>query len=635
MLNVYLAQVNNTYDRNCFLPYSVGLLQSYAITVPIIRDNYTFKGFFFLRDPVDGIVEKLDSPAIIGISCYIWNFEYSIALGKAIKNKFPQCLLILGGPHVPIKSDGFFNKYGFVDILVHYEGEITFSEILLERLKENPDYTKIKGISLNLNGKTIQTEFRERIDDLDIIPSPYVAGIFDELMKQPYDFHASQETSRGCPYQCSFCDWGSNVMAKIKKFSTERLVEELKWFSINKIDLLYNCDANYGILPRDIELTQKMVDINKATGFPKKFRAAYAKNSNDTIFNIAKMLNDHGMNKGITLSFQSMDDKTLLIVKRKNIKIDNFKNLMMKYKESNIATYSELIIGLPGETYKSFADGIDLLIRCGQHDSIQVYNCELLPNSEMSNALYRQAHGIKSKRTPVLFFHGTPSKDKHQEYYEIVTETAVLSHSDWMKSCIFSCVVQCFHCLSLTQYIAVFMHGMYNISYSTFYERLIEYPSSNIINKIMGIIKNSYSRLSRGEEWGIINQEFGNIVWPPEEGAFLHTVVAIDEFYHEIKNFVNTIKPDMDQTMLDNIILYQRNVLKLPGKVNNNLNLNYNIHEYIESLYLGNPIELVNAPATYKLSIDKIYNDLPLYTKEVVWYGRKGGKFKHTVERIL
>lgn len=1035
-MNIYLVQVNNTYGLNAFLPYSVGLLQSYALTIEAIRDNYDFKGFVFLRENVDDVVNRLDNPSVVGVSCYIWNFEYSIALGRAIKSKFPNCLIVFGGPHIPVKSEKFFERHNFVDILVHYEGEITFSEILLERLKDKPDYTKVEGISLNVAGKSLQTKFRERIDDLDIIPSPYISGIFDELMKQPYDFHASQETHRGCPYssfagdtiialpdrliklgnekysnelalncqdishqhricvdddrimqqgvkqcikftynnnislkvtnnhpmfvvrdekimdckanelsigdwvpievgqnkiikmlelnepskilsetmpgqgarkpkqinmpkvldedvawlmgfiigdgcipsdnrssihfcvtddireklttilaklgltlkehvaqntvkmkhgqvhsrkfqqllveclgmettknkltvphtifkspiiviksflrglldadgyapkhgeeylttksselandvaalihwigdaavirkikssglskdthfyrvewhsqkcfdrlvghqciasripikkeayvdrhkkwrwhktiqkrnigvtrsklyqidpnhellnrsyvyaqiiniedagllptydvhnhpshtvgangifcrQCTFCDWGSNVMAKIKQFSTERLVEELKWFSNNKIDLLYNCDANYGILPRDIELTHRMAEINRSTGFPKKFRAAYAKNSNDTIFNIAKILNDHGMNKGITLSFQSMDDKTLLVVKRKNIKIDNFKNLMKKYKETGIATYSELIIGLPGETYKSFVDGIDLLIKCGQHDSIQVYNCEVLPNSEMNDELYKQAHGIKSTRTKVLFFHGTPSDDKYQEYYEIVTETAVLSREHWMKSCVFSCVVQCFHCLSLTQCIAQIMFERYGIDYKLFYEELIVYSDKcDIIKKVVDVIKNAYTNLSIGNEWGVINEKFGNIIWPPEEGAFLQVVLAIDGFYNEVKEFLKYIKPDIEQNMLDDIVEYQKSIMKFPYQKKTSICLDHNIHECV-----NNNIELRRGMVLYEIVPDKTYEDLELYAKEVVWYGRKGGKFKHTnVKEIL
>ena len=75
----------------------------------------------------------------------------------------------------------------------------------------------------------------------------------------------------------------------------------------NSIELVYNCDANYGLFPDDIDLTKSMIETKKKYGFPKKFRAAFAKNSNQRVFEIASLLNDNDMCKGITLSLQSTD----------------------------------------------------------------------------------------------------------------------------------------------------------------------------------------------------------------------------------------------------------------------------------------------------------------------------------------
>jgi putative methyltransferase len=406
---IYLAQVNTTYGRNAFLPYSVGLLQAYAQQDPVVREHYDFAGYLYLREPVADVVARMDAPDVFGASCYIWNFEYSMALIRAVRDRFPACLIVLGGPHVPVRSADFFRSHAAADLLVHYEGEVTFHEILLERLNAVPDYTRIAGLSVKLpNGETHKTPNRERIADLAVIPSPYLTGVFDDLMIAPYDFHGSQETNRGCPYSCTYCDWGSNIMAKVKPFPADRLVAEFEWFARHEIDLLYNCDANYGIFPRDLELTREMAAVKARTGFPKKFRAAYAKNSNEKVFAIARTLHAAGMSKGVTLSFQSMNEPTLKLVKRHNIKIDSFSDLSRRYRAEGIATYSEFIIGLPGETYDTFADGLDTAIRAGQHDSLQVYTCEVLPNSEMSNPEYVAAHRIETVRTPALFVHSTP-----------------------------------------------------------------------------------------------------------------------------------------------------------------------------------------------------------------------------------
>lgn len=160
MQNIYLAQINNTYGKNAFLPYSVGLLQAYAQKDPIINENYNFKRFIYLRQDIQETINSLDNPQVLGVSCYIWNSEYSLALAKAVKITFPDCLIVLGGPHVPVKSENFFKEYGFADLIVHYEGELAFHEILLEKLKETPDYKNINGLSVNIDQETFKTPTR-------------------------------------------------------------------------------------------------------------------------------------------------------------------------------------------------------------------------------------------------------------------------------------------------------------------------------------------------------------------------------------------------------------------------------------------------------------------------------------------
>src|SRR6185295_515192 len=101
-------------------------------------------------------------------------------------------------------------------------------------------------------------------------------------------FQALQETNRGCPYACTFCAWGSASLSKLRQFDERRVVDEMEWMARHKIEFLYNADANWGILPRDVALTEALVAIKEKHGYPQKFRAAFAKNSNETIFQISK-----------------------------------------------------------------------------------------------------------------------------------------------------------------------------------------------------------------------------------------------------------------------------------------------------------------------------------------------------------
>jgi putative methyltransferase len=183
-------------------------------------------------------------------------------------------------------------------------------------------------------------------------------------MADPYDFHGSQETNRGCPYSCTFCDWGSNVLAKVKivpgrppngRVRMVRRTQDRPPLQLRR--QLRHLPPGRGPDEGDGRCQ------DERTGFPNKFRAAYAKNSNERVFTIARMLHAAGMNKGVTLSFQSMNDETLKLIKRHNIKTRQLPGPGGRYRAEGIATYSEFIIGLPGETYHTFADGLDTLIR--------------------------------------------------------------------------------------------------------------------------------------------------------------------------------------------------------------------------------------------------------------------------------
>jgi len=114
--------------------------------------DFEFKGFIYLRDDPDRIASRLEQPDAVGISCYIWNWGFSRALARAVRARHPDCLIVMGGPQVPSRSDGFFVDHPSVDVLVHNEGELAFADILLERLRERPDLTRVAGCSVRVDG---------------------------------------------------------------------------------------------------------------------------------------------------------------------------------------------------------------------------------------------------------------------------------------------------------------------------------------------------------------------------------------------------------------------------------------------------------------------------------------------------
>src|SRR5262249_30735181 len=101
--------------------------------------------------------------------------------------------------------------------------------------------------------RLVRTPDRERITDLDSIPSPYLTDWFQRQDAERW-IAAIIETNRGCPYSCTFCDWGAATASKIRLFSTERVFAEIDWVSKNRIEVLWFADSNFGIFPRDIDI---------------------------------------------------------------------------------------------------------------------------------------------------------------------------------------------------------------------------------------------------------------------------------------------------------------------------------------------------------------------------------------------
>ena len=206
--NVYLVQVNwsdttgNT--SGMWLPYSVGSIWAYCAAVPEINDKYYLADLTFLRSQFDSALATMFEPEVVGLSTYVWNEQFNLQFAEQVKIRWPKTLIVFGGPQVPDRSEGFFEAHPQVDILVHGEGEKSFASILLERSKSIPDYSAIPGCTLNIDGDSVKTIERQRISQLDELPSPYLKGVFERIMHSypNADWNTVIETNRGCPYGC-------------------------------------------------------------------------------------------------------------------------------------------------------------------------------------------------------------------------------------------------------------------------------------------------------------------------------------------------------------------------------------------------------------------------------------------------
>jgi radical SAM superfamily enzyme YgiQ (UPF0313 family) len=634
----YLFQFNFQSGNTFYLPYSVGMLWAYASQAEAVRQHFAKPRFVFMKDEPEAIVSGVVAPDIAAFSTYVWNWEISIRTAELLKQRFPECLIVFGGPHVPDRMDGFFEAFPFIDVAAHGEGEVTFSDLLSEYVGER-QFTRIAGLSVNnAIAESGPSTKRPRITDLDTLPSPYVSGVFDDLLDDRYNFHAVWETNRGCPYACTFCDWGSATMSKVRTFSEDRLQQEIDWFADHRIQWIYGADANFGILPRDESIAERLAAKKRQTGFPGKFRVNFAKNSTKRVTDIARILNSVDLDKGITLSMQSMDDTTLHIIKRKNLKVGPLQEFVREYRHQDIATNTEVIIGLPGETYQSFVTGIDALLKAGIHDSIYIYRAQVLPNAELNDPAVREKYAIRTTRTPLILNYSTPDEESVTEYEETIVSTSTMPHEDWKRACLFAWLIQCCHAFNLTQVIAIVLHELTDVDYSVFYSRLLEFAEqhpASVIGRERLHLERQLDELVAGRLRKNVLEEFASFNWSLEEGSYLRISKQLDVFYEEVgvflEDLLQTLKIELDRDLLRDAVNVQRSiVVRWDQRGDRELPLASNMYSFYRGLFMLEPAALVRGQ--HLLSIRDTFRfdgDVRRFATDVLFKGRRNIRFMY------
>lgn len=619
-----MVQPNSQYGNSVYFPYAVGSLIAYAFENEVIKSEYSFQGFFYKKEDIEDCIGRMESPFAVGFSCYVWNYEYNKAFAKRIKEKWPGCKIIFGGHQVSERSDILSSDY--IDYIILGEGEQSFESLLLV-LAGRQEITSVPNLLYKDGGSFKNTE--KILAQIPHRVSPYVKGYFDEMVKdEELEFSAILETNRGCPNRCAFCDWG-NIKARVRLYDMDLVKKEIDWFSEHKIEYVYAADANFGLFPRDEEIIAYIIKKHAENGYPQKFQATYSKNNPEVVFRINKRLNEAGMSKGATLSFQSMDETVLCNIYRENMPLENFNRLMGMYTANKIATYSELIIGLPGETLESFGAGIEKLLEAGQHMAINFFNCELLSNSPMSNPEYMDEHKIKYAKTEQHQYHVVAAdRDSVEEFSRIVVSTDSMSEEDWIKCNILADYVRTFHNLGLLQCIAIYLFYEKNISYISFYFDLIRWSEENeksVCGKIIKWLHAKYKEvLNNSGSLTCCVPEFGNLTWPLEEGSFLKIIYEYEKFYDEITAFLSGYIDD--KVLFEQLLRYQKSIVKTPHSARTEMITDYDFFNYFSSIYKNDYHPLKKTKSKTVIEPGNVPADLKEYAEKVIWFGRKGGQ---------
>ena len=620
---VYLAQPSdNKQNKSVFLPYSAGCLAAYAFEKEEIRRDFTFCGFIYVKETIEKSMALIDEPAFVGFSCYMWNVEYNLALAKAVKEKYPEAVISFGGPQIPDDTE-YLEKYDFIDVLTHGEGEVIFYKLLCA-VSQGKDFLGIEDTSFRDGDKIIRNPKGPKAD-LSDFPSPYDRGYFDYIVNDPglsdVQFDTVMETNRGCPYGCLYCSWAKNGRV-IRSFSMEKVKAEILWMAKHKISFCMCADANFGMLERDREITDYLIEIKKKYGYPEKFETFSEKNKSKAAFEINLKLDSCGLNRGVSVAVQSMSPEVMRIIGRKNLTFESLRDQLKMYRENGMYTYTDLILGLPGETFESFCNGLFDVIEAGQHFAINVNCCEFLPNTPMYSEEVVNKYKIKTIKSSFCQNHSYITDNSLLgSRSDIIIETSTLSSDEW-KACVrLSTLVKSFHCLGLLRFISVYLRKARDISYREFYLRIFDKAENEggIIRRILDEVCGSLDGFVEGKgNLNYTNPEFGDIYWPFEEAMFFNCVSEIDDFYSYVSDIVSVYKDEK----LNDLIKFQKEMVTLYSKPPKTVRFKYDWPDYFSDIFDESYIQPVERNTTVSFEKSR-YDNFADYAREIVWFGKR------------
>ena len=440
-LKIFLGDL--TYDTVTLateaFPLNIGFIASYCIKR--FGSDVEITLFKYIRD-IDRAVNE-SPPAILGMSNYCWSHNVSKEMFRMFLKKNPNGLTIWGGPNFPVdvpSQQKFMDKHQEVDVYIPVDGETGFSNVIKRALEADSE-EEIKKIVLekptdgaiirDVNGKLQFQIPAIRLNNLDEIPSPYLNGLLDEFFDGKLT--PMLQTNRGCPFHCTFCTDGKDEVNQVNSFSLERVNSDIKYIANHvpkNTHSLHISDLNFGMYPRDLQVCDTLAEIQKKYHYPQFIKCTTGKNQQVKIIKAIKKLSS---SLRITMSVQSLDKQVLANIRRSNISVEHMLALYPAIKEADLQTTSEVILGLPGETYENHIQTLRDLVKA-KMDEIVVHTCMMLDGAEMNIPRERKKWNLKTKFRPIQRDFAELSNGKRViEIEEVVVGSKTLSFDEYLE----------------------------------------------------------------------------------------------------------------------------------------------------------------------------------------------------------
>ncbi len=314
-----------------------------------------------IKKNVDAILELL--PDLVGFSATTSSFLNANELAEKIKSENPKITTVCGGVHVSAIGAKLLSDFQNFDFLCQGEGEQTLKE-----LAAGNDPSSIRGLIWRNGKETVVNEPRAHLKDLDTMPFP----AYEKLKGFPKGYNlplfsyvqfpgATMITSRGCPYQCSFCD-RSVFKRGFRYNSATYIYEHIEYLHkrfgvrhINIYDDLFTANRR-----RITELCHLLVVKPLGINFNCAVRVGH------TDDDLLRMLKNAGCLM-VSLGIESADE-AMLDRHKSGVTLEQVKDTVKRIQVVGLRAKGLFMMGLPGETKETIKKTSDFIINLGLDD---------------------------------------------------------------------------------------------------------------------------------------------------------------------------------------------------------------------------------------------------------------------------
>lgn len=340
-----------TFTRSGSVYPPLGLCQLKAVDCYDLMQVIDAEGLGFSDEQTQQLIKKMQ-PQIVGLTATSFTLDIVEKWAKFCKTQ--NAIVIVGGPHARLDPVGIFKSCPSADIVVRGEGECIINELILQILNQKMDKS-LPGVCYR-NKRHIDSKIL-KVDDFSKIPFPVmnflpIANYWcPDALNRPM---LTMMTTRGCPYICAFCSSPAVMGKKVRGWSVEQVINELKYlyFELNIKEISFVDDVFTINRKRTLQLCNEMVKNQIRITWFCNARADHIDEE------IAKSLQQAGCHQ-VYLGFES-GSQSILDNINKRATIEKLINGAVILKKYGINRSIGFVIGLPGETDDTVTQSIKL-----------------------------------------------------------------------------------------------------------------------------------------------------------------------------------------------------------------------------------------------------------------------------------